>query len=434
MSRKTFVLDTNVLLHDPDSINKFHNSNVVMPLAVLEELDKQKRFTSELGKNARDVIRFIDEFPGNLLQGVALENGVQFSIFVDPSPVDKKKFPLPLDNTKHRILFTAFMLQKQGLDVVVLISKDIVLRIKAESIGLIAEDYESLKESYETLYTGFKRVRVPKREIDEFCKEGFYDLKKQKLCPNEYRLLTCPENSTMMGKYNMENNRLEPLLPLGRGVWGIKPLNDEQKCAMDLLLRDDIKLVTLIGKAGTGKTLLALTCGLLKVFDEDVYKKILISRPIMPLGKDIGYLPGTKEEKILHWMQPIYDNLEYLCEFTAGAQNGAETKNWIINSGKIEMEAVTYIRGRSLAKTYIIIDEAQNLSPHEIKTIISRAGKGTKVILTGDPTQIDNPYLDKDSNALTFVVERFKNSKLYGNIVFEKTERSKLAALAAELL
>ena len=192
--------------------------------------------------------------------------------------------------------------------------------------------------------------------------------------------------------------------------------------------------MTFLGQAGTGKTLLALTCGLKKVFDEGVYHKILVSRPIMPLGKDIGFLPGTKEEKILHWMQPIYDNLDFLCEHTAGAENGSETKKWIMNSEKIEMEAVTYIRGRSLTKTYIIIDEAQNLTPHEAKTIISRAGHGTKVILTGDPTQIDNPYLDKDSNALTYIVERFKNHPIYGHIKFEKTERSELSALAAEIL
>ena len=203
---------------------------------------------------------------------------------------------------------------------------------------------------------------------------------------------------------------------------------------MDLLLRDDLNLVTLIGQAGTGKTMMALACGLRKVFDEDVYSRILISRPIMPLGKDIGYLPGTKDEKLMHWMQPIYDNLEYLCEQTAGEGNGQETLKFVHDSGKIELEAVTYIRGRSLPRMYIIIDEAQNMTPHEVKTVISRAGKGTKVILTGDPTQIDNPYLDKDSNALTYVVNKFKNQSLFGHMMLERTERSKLAALAAKIL
>ena len=197
-------------------------------------------------------------------------------------------------------------------------------------------------------------------------------------------------------------------------------------------MRDDIKLVTLIGQAGTGKTLLALACGMRKVFDENLYSRILVSRPVVPLGRDIGYLPGTKEEKLFNWMQPIYDNLEFLCD-SSGSER-SETLQWVMESKKIEMEAVTYIRGRSLPKMYIIIDEAQNLTPHEVKTIISRAGEGTKVILTGDPTQIDNPYLDKDSNGLTYTVGKFSDKKIYGHIVLEKTERSELAALAAEIL
>lgn len=230
---------------------------------------------------------------------------------------------------------------------------------------------------------------------------------------------------------NTVSQQIEPLLK-ATSLWGVKPRNVEQRCSVDALLRDDIKLVTLLGKAGTGKTLLALACGLRKVFDEGIYSRILVSRPIMPLGRDIGYLPGTKEEKLLTWMQPIYDNLEYLCESSGGEQN--ETLRWVMESRKIEMEAVTYIRGRSLPKMYIIIDEAQNLTPHEVKTIISRAGEGTKVILTGDPTQIDNPYLDQDSNGLTYTVGKFSDNKLYGSVLLEKTERSELAAIAAEIL
>jgi PhoH-like ATPase len=246
--------------------------------------------------------------------------------------------------------------------------------------------------------------------------------------------MTSPENSSAVCKYNEKAKRFEPLLPLNRNIWGIQPLNVEQRCAIDLLLRDDIQLVTLVGQAGTGKTLLALACGMRKIFDDAVYSRILISRPIVPLGKDIGYLPGTKEEKLYHWMQPIYDNLEFLCSTTNGESNGAATLEFIMESKKIEMEAVTYIRGRSLPKMYMIIDEAQNLTPHEVKTVISRAGKGTKVILTGDPTQIDNPYLDKDSNGLTYTVGKFKNQRIYGHMCLERTERSELASIAAELL
>ncbi len=437
MNRKTFVIDTNVLLHDPDAISKFRDNDVIIPLIVLEELDGLKRLSDELGKNARHVMRFIDALKdrkaGDLHQGVAIENGIVVRIQVDIKHVEKNGFPLPLDRNTNKILSVAYRLREEGKKVV-LVSKDFVMRVKAEAIGIEAEDYENLKFSYDKLYRGFRRLEVPKREIDLFYKDGFLELSIGNLLPNEYCLLTSPEQSSAIGKYNPQTKKLEPLLKLTRDIWGIHPLNFEQKCALDLLLRDDVKLVTLVGPAGTGKTLMALAAGLRKVFDEGTYSRILVSRPIVPLGKDIGYLPGSKEEKLYHWMQPIYDNLEFLCQSTSGESNGSETQKWIMESKKIEMEAVTYIRGRSLPKMYIIIDEAQNLTPHEVKTIISRAGKGTKVVLTGDPTQIDNPYLDKDSNALTFTVGKFKEFPVYGHVFLEKTERSELAAIAAEIL
>lgn len=434
MVSKTFVLDTNVLLHDPEAIQRFEGNDVVMPLVVLEELDKMKRFSDELGKNARQVIRFIDEIKGDIFKGIKLENGAIFFVFIEDKSVQKEGFPLPLDSNKHRILFCAYKLKQMGREVVIMISKDFVLRIKAESIGIKAQNYESLKESFDNLYRGFRKVELPKEEIDSFMTKGFAKLPREEMIANEYVRFHCPEKSTAMGVYNQKKKWIEQVKGQTKEVWGIKPLNDEQECAMDMLMNDDIKLITMIGQAGTGKTLMALTVGLRKTFDEGVYRRILISRPIMPLGKDIGYLPGTKEEKMYHWMQPIYDNLEYICESTSGSGNASDTKQWIMESEKIEMEAVTFIRGRSLSHTYIIIDEAQNLTPHEVKTIVSRAGKGTKVILTGDPTQIDNPYLDRDSNALTYVVSRFKKESIYGHIMFEKTERSQLAAIAAKVL
>ncbi len=437
MNRKTFVIDTNVLLHDPDAIGKFRDNDVVIPLAVLEELDGMKRLSDELGKNARHVIRYIDGLKqknaGDLHSGVQVNNGVTVRIYVEMRyPTEKKTFPLPLDRAPNKILNVAFQIREAGQRVV-LVSKDFVTRVKAVAIGLEAEDYENLKVSYDEIYHGYRKIEVPKRDIDMFYKDGFLTLDIKDLAPNEYCLLTSPEQSSAIGKYDKRNGRLEPLLKLSRDIWGINPLNFEQKCALDLLLRDDIKLVTLVGQAGTGKTLLALASGLRKVFDEGIYSRILVSRPIVPLGKDIGYLPGSKEEKLYHWMQPIYDNLEFLCN-TTGGESGSETQEWIMESKKIEMEAVTYIRGRSLPKMFIIIDEAQNLTPHEVKTIISRAGQGTKVILTGDPTQIDNPYLDKDSNGLTFIVGKFRDYPLYGHVFLERTERSELAALAAEVL
>ncbi len=437
MTRKTFVIDTNVLLHDPDAISKFHDNDVIIPLNVLEELDGMKRFSDELGKNARHVIRYIDSLKqkkaGDLHRGVNIENGIIVRVLVDIKPGEKTSFPLSPERSANKILLVAYKLRESG-EKVVIVSKDFVVRVKAEAIGLEAEDYENLKASYDNLYRGYRKLEVPKRDIDLFYKDGFLPIDIADLLPNEYCLLSSPEQSSAVCKYNPKTKRLEPLIKLARDIWGIQPLNIEQKCALDLLLRDDVKLVTLIGPAGTGKTLLALAAGLRKVFDENTYSRILVSRPIVPLGKDIGFLPGTKEEKLFHWMQPIYDNLEFLCQSTSGEANGLETQKWIMESKKIEMEAVTYIRGRSLPKMYMIIDEAQNLTPHEVKTIISRAGQGTKVVLTGDATQIDNPYLDKDSNALTFTVGKFKEYPIYGHVFLERTERSELAALAAEVL
>ncbi|HSX12469.1 MAG TPA: PhoH family protein [Rhabdochlamydiaceae bacterium] len=434
MTKKTYVIDTNVLLHDPDAMLKFKDSDVVIPLAVLEELDSMKRNSDERGKNARQVIRFLNSLKGqNIHKGVELGKGIRLMIHDQGMGAsDRKALPTPFEKNHHKLV-VAYQIQETNPNVVFL-SKDIVMRIKADAVGIASQDYENLKFSYDNLYRGYRRIEVPKTAIDLFYKDGFLPLEVTDLRPNEYCFLFSPERSSAVGKYNSETKRLEPLMKLARDIWGILPLNLEQKCALDLLLRDDIKLVTLVGQAGTGKTLLALAAALRKVFDEGLYSRILISRPIVPLGKDIGYLPGTKEEKLYHWMQPLYDNLEFLCASSSGEGNGGETKTWIMDSNKLEVEAVTYIRGRTLPKIYMIVDEAQNLTPHEVKTIISRAGQGTKVVLTGDPTQIDNPYLDKDSNALTYTVGKFSDQRLYGHMLLEKTERSELAALAAEIL
>jgi PhoH-like ATPase len=432
MNKKTFVLDTNVLLHDPEAILKFPKNNVVIPVNVLEELDAMKRLPSDLGKNARATFRLLDSLnqigKGNLRTGIQLENGTNVRISLDIKVDFSSNLSLSINDNK--IIMAAYFLFERGENVV-FVSKDFAARIKAEAIGLFVEDYENLKHSYGSIYKGIRKIELAKNQIDHFYKDGKLRLSNDEYKPNEYLVMTSPEHSSAIGKYNSQQGCVEMLLKSSH-LWGIKPRNVEQKCAVDLLLRDDIKLVTLTGPAGTGKTLLALACGLRKVFDEGVYHRILVSRPIMPLGRDIGYLPGTKEEKLFNWMQPIYDNLEYLCESTSSGDT--EALKWVMESRKIEMEAVTYIRGRSLPKMYIIIDEAQNLTPHEIKTIISRAGENTKVILTGDPTQIDNPYLDQDSNGLTYVVGKFSNTPLFGQMFLEKTERSQLAAMAIEIL
>ncbi|MCH9627092.1 MAG: hypothetical protein S4CHLAM2_07260 [Chlamydiales bacterium] len=437
MTRKTFVIDTNVLVHDPDALETFGDNDVAVPLAVLEELSSMKGFRDERAKNARAVLRYFESLKGqgegDLHGGVKLPSGTRIRIQLEVKANYSPSFSLSLNSATYRILMAAYFLFEKG-ESVVFVSKDLAMRVKAEAMGLEAEDYENQKFSYDSLYKGYRKIEVPKHAIDLFFKDGrvAVDVPDVTLLPNEYCLMTSAEHSSAVGKYDPVTKQVTSLLQLPSNIWGINPLNVEQRCALDLLMRDDVKLVTLIGPAGTGKTLLALAAGLRKVFDESVYSRILVSRPIVPLGRDIGYLPGLKEEKLIHWMQPIYDNLEYLCESTGSEPN--ETLRWVTEGKKLEMEAVTYIRGRTLPKMYIIIDEAQNLTPHEVKTVISRAGKGTKVVLTGDPTQIDNPYLDKDSNGLTYIVGRFKEQKLFGHVFMEKTERSELAAMAAEVM
>ena len=435
MNRKTFVIDTNVLLHDPEAILKFPGCDLVIPLAVVEELESMKKSRDEIGKSARTAIRLLDGLRGtngDLHNGVKVDNGAIIRVVTFSSHERIKGFDFVPSSLSHRILMMAYSLQDKG-NSVVFVSKDFAMRIKAEACGLEAEDYENLKFSYDKLWKGLRKIDVEKVFIDNFLKDGSIKLELEgESIHNEYVMLNGTHNSTAIGRYDLQSGMLSAMLRYKDPIWGLSPVNIEQRCALDLLLRDDIKLVTLVGQAGTGKTLMALCCALRKVFDEGTYSKILGSRPIMPLGKDIGFLPGLKEEKLFHWMQPIHDNLEFLCG--AGKNPDSETLRWVLDSKKIEMEAVTYIRGRSLPKMFMIIDEAQNLTPHEVKTIISRAGKGTKVVLAGDPSQIDNPYLDQDSNGLTFAIGKFKNQRIFGHMCLERTERSELAALAAEIM
>lgn len=431
---KTFVLDTNVLVQDPLAMTRFPHHHVVIPVTALEELDKLKRLPGDLGANSRAAIRFLDSLrtkgEEDLNKGVSLDNGSKVRVQIAIKEDFHDSFNLSVAD--NRIIMAAYLLQEQG-ETVVFVSKDLAARVKAEAVGLEAEDYLFQKFSYEKIYRGIRHLEVSKEAIDRFYKDGFLQMSDQEFTANEYAILTATaEQSSAVARYNVGHKRLEPL-PKLHPIWGINPRNVEQRCALDLLLRDDVPLVTLMGIAGTGKTLLALACGLRKVFDDGIYTRALVSRPIVPLGRDIGYLPGTKEEKLFPWMQPIFDNLEFICNSSGGSQAN-DTFLWVTESKKFEMEAVTYIRGRSLPKMYIIIDEAQNLTPHEIKTVISRAGEGTKVILTGDATQIDHPYLDKDTNGLTYTVMKCMGQPLYGHLFLEKTERSALSALAAEVL
>jgi PhoH-like ATPase len=433
---KNFVIDTNVLLHDIDCIFNFADNKVTIPIAVIEELDNLKRSVDERGRNARIITHRIDSLrsKGKLNEGVPLENGGILKVELDPPKLDLSP-ELRMSSNDNRILLTALSLQQKG-EKVIFISKDVNLRIRAEAIGLTVQDYEKEKVNIETLYTGYQTIKVEKNIIDKFYIDKKIDASKYgHFSANEFIILKdiANESHTALAKYEKSNNVFVPLFHQDAHPWGIKPLNKEQRFALELLLCNDINLVTLIGVAGSGKTLISIACGLQKTIDEGVYRRLLICRPVIPMGRDIGYLPGTKEEKLSQWMGAINDNLEFLF----GQHDFSDVKEkiqYLFDTGKIEIEALTYIRGRTLPQQYIIIDDAQNLTPLEVKTIISRAGKDTKVVLTGDPYQIDNPYLDASSNGLTYLVERFRGQTLFGHITFFKTERSKLSALAAELL
>jgi PhoH-like ATPase len=450
MSKKTFVLDTNVLLHSAQSLESFQDNDIVLPMAVIEELDKFKKYQDELGRNARQVIRTLDSLreSGSLGQGVSLSRAGSLAsgivtITSAHSPDDKinKKLDDVFNNTfsmekaDNRILRVALTLQFQGQNVI-FISKDINLRLKADALGLNVMDFEREKVDYDKLFTGKQTLNVKQDIIDEIYQSKIIELEDVKAFPNEFVILESEENNkkTALTRFK-EDGMLHLVDPhIDYNQFKLTPRNKEQRMALDVLLDPDVQLVTLVGKAGTGKTLLALAAALDLVIRQNRYEKILVSRPIVPLGNDIGFLPGDKDEKLSHWMQPIFDNLDYLMHSDKKDHVSSKKTDNLIGSHKIELEAITYIRGRSLPRQFVIVDEAQNLTPHEVKTIISRAGDGTKMILTGDPNQIDNPYLDSSSNGLTYTIERMKNLSLHAHMTLDKSERSELAAKAAELL
>ncbi|MDH6370080.1 hypothetical protein CA600_11825 [Paenibacillus sp. VTT E-133280] len=441
---KIFVLDTNVLLHDPNSIFSFKEHEVVIPAVVLEEIDSKKRNADEIGRNARTVSRLLDGLRelGHLHSGVELEHGGKLKVELNHRSFVKVQEMFGEVSNDNRILAVALnylIEEKEKPDPrpVVLVSKDVLVRIKADVLGITPEDYLSDRTGdLNELYTGYQSLQVHPALIDEYYSHRSLTVKQLALSyplyPHEFVILKdeIGTGKSALLKVNSEATRLEPLYLGNDSVWGISARNAQQRMALELLLNDEIPLVTITGKAGTGKTLLALAAGLFKVEDEHKYKKLLIARPVVPMGKDIGYLPGEKDEKLRPWMQPIYDNLEFLFD----TKKAGDIDKILMGLGSIQVEALTYIRGRSIPAQFIIIDEAQNLSRHEVKTIVSRAGEGSKVILMGDPEQIDHPYLDAASNGLSYIVEKFKQQGISGHITLEKGERSRLAQLAADLL
>jgi len=440
--KKIFVLDTNVLLHDPRAIFSFEDNDVVIPIVVIEELDKFKKDVNEIGRNARQVSRILDEYrqKGKLSQGVKLDQGGCLRVELNHQSPERLPSELIATKADNRILATALNLKHDNLPVI-LVTKDTNLRIKADALGMRAEDFESDTIEINELYPGEAELQVEPGAIDAFYSNGeLPPTADPKPFPNQFMMLKNSANpsQTALARYSQQKQAFVPITSAKHGIWGISAKNKQQQFALDLLLNDDIRLVTLVGKAGTGKTLLALAAGLEKTIEARTFQRLVVSRPVFPLGKDIGFLPGDIEEKLKPWMQPIRDNLDFLMgastQVVAGRAKGKKDLQSLFDLGMIEVEPLTYIRGRSMPNQYLIVDEAQNLTPHEIKTIITRAGEGTKVVLTGDPYQIDNPYIDSSSNGLSFVVERFKGESIAGHITLVKGERSDLAELAATLL
>ena len=440
--KKAFVLDTNVLLHDPNAIFQFEDNDVILPITIIEELDRFKKQPQETGRNARQVSRTLDDLrtQGELTKGIELSNGGMLRVALCDR-ITLKELPPELegDQADNAILAVALELKNQCQCPVALVSKDTNLRIKADVLGLAAEDYSTDKVDFDELYTGMAEVMVDTETISQLFQAGHTSL-SVKVWVNQ--ALTLVDNlnpsHTALALASDNDGKVIPLPKFPHnGISTIRARNREQKFAFELLMKDSIPLVTLVGKAGTGKTLLAIAAGLHKVADEKRYGRLLIARPIVPMGRDLGYLPGDVEEKLTPWMQPLYDNFDLI--FGTQERNG-QPQHWrrgheeLIEQGLLQIEPLTYIRGRTIPKQFLIVDEAQNLTPHEVKTILTRAGEDTKVVLTGDPEQIDNPYVDAASNGLTYVVERFKSEPLAGHITLYQGERSDLAERAAALL
>ncbi len=443
---KVFVLDTNVLIHDPNSIFSFADNRVVIPMTVIEEIDQFKKGVDEKSRNARLIGRSLDNLrkTGSLKEGVQTQQGgiVQVTIHSSDLNIDGVKL---LDNNDNRIIGTAaFFKKKYPKKTVILVSKDANVRIKADCLGIKTENYEPEKTNFDEIYTGYSIQKVTKRQIEKAIDKGYYSNKLGTVPPNHFLKLVDnidkPKAKVIL-RYSTDKDKFLTLQYYKeQEIFGITARNDEQIMAFDILLDPSIRLVSLSGIAGTGKTLIAIAAGLNQVVEDDTYNRLVVSRPISPLGKDLGFLPGSKDDKFTPWMKPIYDNMEILIQ---GHNDYDKNDNGKIFGKKhpsiddyldfnfIELEPLTYIRGRSLPNQFMIIDEAQNLTPHEMKTIITRAGENTKIILTGDPYQIDIPYLDSQSNGLSLAVEKMKKESLVGHITLKKGERSKLAEIAA---
>jgi PhoH-like ATPase len=445
--KKNFVLDTNVILHDPQAIYKFEENNVIIPITVVEELDNFKRNIDELGRAARATGRYLDALreQGSLSQGVAIGNGgmIRIDLSADESILPKSFMGKRGDNL---ILATAYKLHRDHPEIpTVFVTKDINLRLKADALGMNAVDYEvEGVVGLDEMDKGYSQFELADADFNKFNQQGWIEPPDGFL--NNRLVIFAPKSNPQNLAYGICDGAQKKIVRLqdySQGVYGIKPRNPEQYLSLELLLNPKFQMVSLLGKAGTGKTLIGLAAGLHQVLEDNLYQRLLVSRPVFPMGKELGYLPGDVEEKMQPWMQPIFDNLDFIFQTRKtpeeqGKKKGREPRTPayqdLLGFGIIQVEPLTYIRGRSIPGQYIIVDEAQNLTPHEAKTIITRAGLGTKIVLTGDPYQIDNPYLDQSSNALSYLVNKLKGENIFGHIFLQKGERSQLAELAAERL
>ena len=436
---KRYLLDTNVLLHDPKALTAFEENAVLLPIYVIEEIDGFKRQLSRLGEHARRISRFLDDLRqrGRLAEGVTLENGGTLRVVFDPEEPDRTT------SGHNGYVDTAILRIARRLcdddpgTPLIVVTKDVNLRIRADALGLRAEDYESDRVSLEGLYTGQTEMDLSVEDLERFRARGELPLPEGDHHPNQYALLRdrSEPSNTALARIDTVAGCLRALVEGGSGVQGIRPRNKEQYFALDALLDPSIVLVTIMGKAGTGKTLLALAAGLQQVMVDGKYNHLLVSRPTFPMGKDIGYLPGSVEEKLNPWMQPIYDNLALLLESeSARAGQSGRTVEDLIRRGILAVEPLTHIRGRSIPQQFMLVDEAQNLTPLEVKTILTRVGERTKLVLTGDPWQIDTPYIDSSTNGFNHVVHHFADVPLAAHVQLVKGERSKLAEYAANLL
>ena len=438
MAKKTYVLDTSVYLTDSNCINSFGNNDIVIPLKVLEEIDKHKKRQDSVGSQARSIIRNLDALrdKGSLSKGVRIDKGLGIVRVSSYNPLCLPD-DLDLEDSDNQIIATALSEQEIAPKSrkVVVVSRDINMRVKCDALGLLTEDYqaEQVVDHAEGLYTGRAEILVDEQEVDGFYAgdEIWINRDEHTLCPNQFVMLISNSNDkkTALARFMNYNQPLQKIVKSNQSIWSTNPRNKEQQFAFDLLMDPRVPVVSLVGKAGSGKTLVALAAGLEQTFGKNaLYKKIVVTKPVEPVGKDIGFLPGSMEDKMLPWLAPIQDNLQFLMG------DDKATLELYMEKGQIEVEAMTFIRGRSISNAFIVIDEVQNMTQHEIKTVLTRVGEGTKIVLTGDIEQIDNVYIDATNNGLSYVVERLKQEQLTGHVTLLKGERSKVATIAATKL